>query len=135
MRDLLHLAVELGSRRLIKTRLFCQAKQPDGFEQTQCADRVGIRGIFRGLEAHLDMRLCGEIVDLVRLHFLDDADEVGGVGHVAIMQRQPYVLLMRILVEIIDATGVERRGTPLDAVDVIALCQEEVPPDRRHPDR
>ena len=35
---------------------------------------------------HLHMALGGEVVDLVGLGLLDDADEVGRVGHVAIVQ-------------------------------------------------
>ena len=39
----------------------------DRLEQAQRAERVGIGGVFRGLEAHLDVALRGEIVDLVGL--------------------------------------------------------------------
>ena len=71
------------------------------------------------------MALGGQIVDLVRLHLLHDADEVPGVGKVAVMQHEPAVLLMRPLIQMIDAVGIEERGTPLDAVYLVALVQEE----------
>ena len=72
------------------------------------------------------MALRGEIVDLVRLGLLDDADQVGRIGHVAVVQEEPRALLVRVLVEMIDALGVERRGAALDAVDHIALGQQEL---------
>jgi len=43
------------------------------------------------------MRLCGEVVDLVRLHFLDDADQVGGVGQVTIVEDEVALLDVRVL--------------------------------------
>ena len=89
----------------------------DRFEQPQRAERVGIGGIFRRLEADLHMALRGEIVDLVGLDLLDDADQVGGVGHVAVMQMEAAPALVRVLVEMIDALGVEGRRPALDAVD------------------
>ena len=61
--------------------------------------RVGIGGVFRRLEATPHMALGGEIVDLVGLRLLHDADQVGRIGHVAVMQDEAQVLLVRILVE------------------------------------
>ena len=57
------------------------------------------------------MALRRQVVDLVGLHLLDDADQIGGVGQVAVVQMQAHVALVRVLVEVIDAVGVEaRRG-------------------------
>ena len=72
------------------------------------------------------MALGGEVVDLVRLGLLDDADEVGGIRHVAVMQDEPLVLDMRVLVDILDPAGIERGGTALDAVDDIALVEQKL---------
>ena len=72
-----------------------------------------------------DMALRGEIVDLVRLGLLDDADQVGRIGHVAIMEDEALVRLVRILVEMLDPAGVERRRAALDAVDDIALVEQQ----------
>ena len=65
--------------------------------------RVGIGGIFRALEADRDMALGGEVVDLGRPDLLHQPDQVGGVGHVAVMQQERHVAGMRILIEMIDA--------------------------------
>ena len=74
-----------------------------------------------GLETHLHMALGGEIVDLVRLGFLHDADQVGRIGHVAVMQEKLRLALVRVLIEVVDAGRIERRRAPLDAVNHIAL--------------
>src|SRR3546814_2967215 len=69
------------------------------------ADRVGVRGIFRRLEAHRDMAHCRKIIDFVRLDLLDDADQVGAVGQVTIMKNEALIIDMGVLVEVVDAIG------------------------------
>ena len=81
------------------------------------AERIGIGGVFGRLEADLHVALGGEVVDLVGLVLLDEADEVGRIGQVAIVHEEARLALMRIDVEIIDTGRVEGRGAPLDAVD------------------
>ena len=71
------------------------------------------------------MTLRGQVVDLVRLHLLDDADQAGGIGEIAVMQHEAAVLGMRILVEMIDAVRVEQRGAAFHAVHFVALVQQE----------
>ena len=89
------------------------------------SDRIDVGGIFRCLEADRDMALRAEIVDLVRLDLADDAGEVGGVGQIAIVQAAFGVRRVRILIDVVDPLGVEGRGAALDAVDLVALFEEE----------
>ena len=49
-----------------------------------------------------------EVVDLVRLHLLDNADQVGGIGQVAVMEDEVAMLHVWILVEMIDPVGIEQ---------------------------
>ena len=94
-------------------------------EQAQRAERVGIGGVLGGLEADLDVALRRQIVDLVGLGLLDQADQVGGVGQVAVVQEEACLVLVRVGVEMVDPAGVERRGAPLDAVHDVALGQQK----------
>ena len=48
------------------------------------------------------------------------------IGQVAVMQDEAPVALVRILVEVVDAVGVEQRGAALDAVDLVALLEQEL---------
>ncbi|MCY1422674.1 hypothetical protein D9M71_383660 [compost metagenome] len=71
------------------------------------------------------MGLCSEVVHLIRLHFLDDASEIGGIGQVAVVQDEILVVDMRILVDVVHTLGVEGGSAALDAVDFVALFQQE----------
>ena len=71
------------------------------------------------------MTLRRQIVDLARLGLLDDADQVGGVGQVAVVHGEAQILLVRILIEMVDTAGVEGRRAALDAVHHVALLQQE----------
>ena len=72
------------------------------------------------------MALRRKIVDLGRLRFLHDADEIGRIGHIAVMQEEVRALDMRVGINVIDARRVERRGPPLHAVNDIAFRQQQL---------
>ena len=55
-----------------------------------------------------------------------DPDQVAAVGHVAVVQDEVPGLDMRILVQVIDARGVEARRAALDAVDFVALLEQQL---------
>jgi len=66
-----------------------------------------------------------QVVNFVRLHLLDDADQVGGVGQVAVVENQIAMRDVRILVEVVDAIGIEQRGAALDAVNDVAFFKQK----------
>ena len=98
----------------------------DRFEQTQRAERVGVGRVLRRLEAHLHVALGGQVVDLVGLCFLHDADQVRCIGEVAIVHEKARASLVRVDIEMIDTSGVERRRAALDAMDNVALPQQQL---------
>ena len=69
------------------------------------------------------MALRGEVVDLVRLHLLDDECEAHRVGHVAVMQKELCVFLVAVFVQMVDAVGVEVRCAAFDVVDDVAFVE------------
>ena len=71
------------------------------------------------------MALGGEIVDFVRLGLLDDADQIGRIGHVAVVEEERHAGFMRIMEQMIDPFRVERGGAPFGAVDRIAFGEEK----------
>ena len=89
-------------------------------------ERVRVRGVLGGLERNADMTLRRQVVDLIRLRLLHDADQIGGIGQVAVVQVQANATVMRILVEMIDAIGIERGGPAFDAVNLVALLQQQL---------
>lgn len=71
------------------------------------------------------MGLGGEVVDLVWLHLLDDADQAGGVGQVAVVEDEAAILDVRVLVQVVDAVGVEEAAAALDAVHLVAFFEQQ----------
>ena len=92
---------------MIEPRLVLETQNADGFQQAQSAQSVRIGGVFGGLEAHLHMALGRQVIDFVRLHLLHQADQVGGVGQVAVVQEKPHAGLVQVLVEMVDTPGIE----------------------------
>ena len=72
------------------------------------------------------MALGAEVVTFIRLHVLDDSDQVGAVGEVAVVEHQPRVAFVRVLIQVINSTGVEAARTPLDPMHLIALLQQKL---------
>jgi len=51
--------------------------------------------------------LRSEVVDLVRASSLNNSNQAAGIGHVAMMQEQAGILLMRVLVEMVNPICIE----------------------------
>ena len=71
------------------------------------------------------MALRREIVDLVGLVLLHEANEIRRVRQIAVVHEEARLPLVRIDVEIIDPRGVERGGAAFDAVDDIAFFKKQ----------
>ena len=72
------------------------------------------------------MALGREVVDLGWLDLAQQAQQVGRVGHVAVVQEQARRRVVTVAVEVVDSLGVEQRGPALDPVDGVALLQEQL---------
>src|SRR6202049_4365032 len=122
----LGLAIEFGGRGLVEACALFAAENSDGLEQPKCSDGVGVGRVFRRLEGDVDVRLSGEIVDLVGLSLLEQANQVGRVRYVPVVEAEENAALVRVMIEMVDAAGVERGRTALHAMDAIAFIQEEL---------
>ena len=125
LRSLLHLAVELGSGRLVETNGVRHIQNAGGLQQAESAEGVDVGGVLGGIERHLHVALRREIVDLVGLRFLHDPDEIGGVRHVSIVEKEMDVLLVRVFVEVVDPVGVKLTRPALNAVDLVPLVEQK----------
>ena len=90
---LLHLSEELGGGSLIDFGLFLQTEDAHSLQHAQCAHGIGFGCIFGHVKRYFDVALCSEVINLVGLYLLDDADERAAVGHVAIVQVDGAFLL------------------------------------------
>jgi hypothetical protein len=48
------------------------------------------------------VRLGGEVVDFIRLRLLDDANEIGRVGHVTEVENELRIFDVRIFIKVFD---------------------------------
>ena len=67
------------------------------------------------------MALGGEVVDLVGPHGADDGEDAHGVAQIAVVQVE-----VRVTLQMGDALAVIDGGAADDAVDVVALFQQEL---------
>ncbi len=72
------------------------------------------------------MGLGAEIVDFVGPHLGQDPCQVRRIGEIPVMQLEPGVAFVGVLVDVVDPLGVEERGAALDAVDLVALLEQEL---------
>lgn len=89
-----------------------QMANAHGLQQAQHTYGIGVGGILRHIERHLDMALRSKVINLIGLDFINDADERRRVGHIGPMQIDEALLLhvAHPLVEIkmLNTSGVER---------------------------
>jgi hypothetical protein len=78
------------------------------------------------VEADPHVRLRGQVVDLGRLDLVHQGDQASAVGEVAVVQEEAGALLVRILVEVVDAVGVERRRATDQSVHLVALAEQQL---------
>ena len=105
LRNLLHLAVQLAGGGLVETRL--HAGFLDRVEEAQRTDGIDLGGVLRHFEGHLHMTLRGKVVHFVRIDFLQQAVEIARIRQVAIMEKERFIVDIRIIVQVIDTAGVK----------------------------
>ena len=71
------------------------------------------------------MALRRKVIDFVWLRLLDDTDETGAVRHVTVVKKEADSLFVAILVKMVDAICVEEACAALDAVNDVALVEQE----------
>ena len=122
--DFLHQAVQLRGGCLVETGFLLKTQEADRFQQTQGTHGVHVSGVFRRLEGDRNVAHRAQVVHFIRLHFLQDTGQVGGIGQVAVVQVEFRVRRVRILIDMIHTFGVERRRTTLNTVYFVTLFQQ-----------
>ena len=106
--------------------LLLQTEDANGLQDAQGTHRIRVGRVLGRVERHRDMALGRQVVNLVGLHVLDDADQARAVGHVAVVQHKPTVVDVGILVEVVDAVGIEQRRPPLHPMHLVTLVEEKL---------
>ncbi len=116
-------AVHLGAGRLVEAGR--DAGGPDRLEEADRREAGDVAGVFGHLEAHPHVALRAEMVDLAGLHAAQQIHQADAVVQVAVVQSQPDVALVRVLIDRVESLGVERRGPADQPVHVVALGEQE----------
>ena len=98
----------------------------NGIDDAQGAQSVDISRVHRQREWSTDVRLSSQIVDLIRLNFINDFEETGAVGKVAVVQvHGTCTMSTTIGREMFIFRGVERTRFPHDPVHLVAFGQQQ----------
>ncbi|TQD77653.1 hypothetical protein C1H46_036814 [Malus baccata] len=98
----------------------------DSLEEAEGAGGNDVGGVIGDLKRDGDVRLGGEVVDLVGGDYVEPAAEGGGVGEVGVVELHAGLVgVVGVDVDVVDALGVEVGGPSDQAVDVVAFVEEE----------
>lgn len=95
------------------------------FEQSQGANGDDFGRVLGLVERHLDVRLRAKVVHLVGLYERNGSVQRGAVEQVSVVQVQMCVLV-RVTVQMVYPTRVQRRRAAYESVDVVALRQQQL---------
>ena len=88
LRNLLHLAIELGSGSLIHTAGICQSALADGLKDAEHTCGVYIGSKLRRVEAYLYVALSSQVVNLGRFHLVHHLDDTHRVAEIGIVKME-----------------------------------------------
>src|SRR5579872_40176 len=97
----------------------------NGFQNPHGAESGNVAGVFGNLKADLDVTLRGEVINFIRRQLVDQIENPFGAAQISVVQAQSRTFLVRILIDVVDALGVERAGAPNDAVNFVAMGQKK----------
>lgn len=120
LRDFFDLAVEFTGTRLVDAASLFQMVGAHGFQYAEHSCSVNVGGKFRGVKRDLHVALGCKVIDFGRLDLAHNFHEAHGVAHVGVVQME-----VRHAFEVRDAFAEVHRGAADDAVDFVALSEEE----------
>jgi hypothetical protein len=131
----LDLSVQFTGGSLVESDFLFHASRSNSIQHTKHTYTITVSSIFGHIEGDFDVTHGTQVVDFLRLDLGNDADKIGGVAQVTIMQKKLDSSIMTILVDVIDTSSVETRGTTDNTMD---LKEKErnlsrVPWNGRHP--
>lgn len=121
-------AEHLGRSRLIIPHGLAAIRDmiADSLEQAERAEHDDVRGVLRDLEGHFHVALRGEIIDFMRPDLLDDPTQRAPVREIAIVKRQLRPGDVRVVVEMIDALGIEQDRPTQHAMHRVSFFKQQL---------
>ena len=117
-------AEHFTARSLVKAS--GDAGAAERFENPGRSEARNVARILWEVEAHPDVALRAEMVDLVRFDVINEVGQLFRVREIAIMKEEADIRLVRVLVKMIDPSPVETARTADNAMDLIAFEEKKV---------
>jgi len=70
------------------------------------------------------MRLCPEVVNLLRLNVIDEIGDLFKIGQVAVVEVEASIRIMGIRIHMVDTRGIEGARLPYQSMHLIPLVEE-----------
>src|SRR6476469_572275 len=107
LRGLDDLSKHFRRRRLVESNLLKHTEDSKRLEKTERSHCIRIRRELRRVEGNLNVTLRAEVVDLVGLGFLNNANEVRRICEIAVMHRESRVDGLRLRIDAVHTLGIE----------------------------
>src|SRR5207249_7381087 len=105
LRNLLHFAIHLAARGLVKTR--ANSGFANRFQNPDRSHAGDIGSVFGDIEADTDVALRAEMINFIRFQIVEQLHQINRVGQIAVMQKKSDTVNVRIDIKMIDTRGVE----------------------------
>ena len=70
------------------------------------------------------MALSGQVIYLIRLDLLHDSDQIGRIGHIAIVHKKMDIPFMGVFIKMIHSGRVKRGGPPLYPMNLVPFLEK-----------
>jgi DNA integrity scanning protein DisA with diadenylate cyclase activity len=114
----LDLSIQFTGGSLVESDSLFHASRSNSIQHTKHTYAITISSIFGHIERYFDVTHGTQVVDFYRLDLANDGDEIGGIAQVTVMQKELDTSIMTILVDVLDTTSVETRGTTDNTMDL-----------------
>ena len=124
LRNLQNLAVHLGARSLVETGF--DPRVENRVQEANGAEAGDVSGVLGRVEAHADMALGAEVVDLGGLYLAKRAIRGGRIREIAVMEKEARVFVVGIPIEVVDPIRIERAGATNDTVNFVTFFEKQL---------
>ena len=114
----------LAARGLIEAGF--NAGAAEDLQDTRRPEGGDVSRVFGEIEAHPDVTLGAEVVDLVGLEVVDEIGQLLRIGQIPIMEKETDVREMLIVIKVIDPAAVKAARAADEAVDLVSFSEEEL---------
>lgn len=120
LRHLPDFSVKLGSGSLVEFDTFFEPASTNCVQHAEDPDSIAVSSVFGHIEGNLYVGHGSKVVDFIRAHISNDGNKIGGIAKISVVEEEFDAGLVPVLVDVINASGVEYGCATDDSVDLFA---------------